>query len=257
MAKAGVPGWQATAGLSPQPCHSAPLGHGTSHPHPLIRNWDFPSKPRSHKDPRGVRVLNNKLDVSRAPVTIGIVAVTVAIHLLSWLQPPLWRELFERFAQFNALVADGEWYRMFTVTLLHSRGFMHVAFNMLALYNLGPQVEQLVGRLRFVLLWAACAVAGSAFYYLLGDPNAVAVGASGAVFGLFGVWLSLAVRQRHTPLGRKLTNQLGFWLLVNAALPLIVPNVAWQAHLGGLLAGFGLGCLWQPLKKARLTSLQG
>ena len=45
MAKAGVPGWQATAGLSPQPCHSAPLGHGASHPHPLIRNWGYVCKP--------------------------------------------------------------------------------------------------------------------------------------------------------------------------------------------------------------------
>ena len=41
MAKAGVPGWQATAGLSPQPCHSPPLGHGAPHPHPLIRNWGY------------------------------------------------------------------------------------------------------------------------------------------------------------------------------------------------------------------------
>lgn len=191
--------------------------------------------------------------VSRAPVTTGIVAVTVAIHLLSWLWPALWNQLFERFALANWLVADGEWWRMLTVTLLHARGVMHVAFNMLALCNLGPQVEQGLGPLRFGLLWAACAVAGSAFSFLLGDPNMVAVGASGAVFGLFGVWLAAAVRQRTTPWGRHLMSQLVFWLLVNAALPLIVPNLAWEAHLGGLLAGYGLGSLWQPLKKAGMT----
>ena len=185
--------------------------------------------------------------VSRAPVTTGIVAVTIAIHLLSWLWPPLWNQLFERFALANRLVAEGQWWRMFTVTLLHSLGVMHVAFNMLALYNLGPQVEQALGPLRFGVLWVACAVAGSAFSFYLGDPDLVAVGASGAVFGLFGVWLALAVCQRRTPWGRQMLNQLGFWLLVNAALPLFVPNLAWEAHLGGLLAGFGLGFLWQHL----------
>ena len=192
--------------------------------------------------------------VSSAPVTTGIIAVTVGIHLLGWLWPPLRSELFERFALANWLVADGEWWRMLTVTLLHAPGFLHVAFNMFALYNLGPQVEQGLGPLRFGVLWAGCAVAGSAFSFLLGDPDAVAVGASGAVFGLLGVWLAAAVRQRNTPWGRHLMRQLGFWLLVNAALPLIVPNLAWEAHLGGLLAGFGLGCLWQPSKKAGMTS---
>ena len=182
--------------------------------------------------------------VPSAPVTTGIITVTIGIHLLGWLFPALQSELFERFAMANWLVAEGEWWRMLTVTLLHAPGFMHVAFNMFALYNLGPQVEQELGPLRFGLLWAACAVAGSAFSFLLGDPDAVAVGASGAVFGLFGVWLSFAVRQRSTPWGRHLMSQLGFWLLVNAALPLIVPNLAWEAHLGGLLAGFGLGYIW-------------
>ena len=194
---------------------------------------------------------NPQACVSKAPVTTGIIAVTVGIHLLGWLWPPLWNELFERFALVNRLVAGGEWWRMLTVTLIHAPGFMHVTFNMFALYNLGPQVEQGLNPWRFGLLWAACAVAGSTFSFFLRDPDAVAVGASGAVFGLLGVWLAAAIRQRRTPWGRHLIRQLGFWLLVNAALPLIVPNLAWEAHLGGLLAGYGLGCLWLPGKNSR------
>ena len=191
---------------------------------------------------------------TRAPITTGIITVTVIIHLLGWLWPALRNQLFERFALANWLVADGEWWRMFTVTLLHAPGIMHVAFNMLALYNLGPQVEQQLGPLRFWLLWVTCAVAGSAFSFYLGDLHAVAVGASGAVFGLFGVWLASAVCRRATPAGRQLLKQLAFWLLINAALPLIVPNLAWEAHLGGLLAGFGLGFLWQHPTKAGMTA---
>jgi membrane associated rhomboid family serine protease len=75
-----------------------------------------------------------------------------------------------------------------------------------------------------------------------------AVGASGAVFGLFGVWLNLAVRRRNTEWGRSLLSQLGFILLINAALPIIFPRISWQAHLGGFIAGFLIGELWSRVK---------
>ena len=70
------------------------------------------------------------------------------------------------------------------------------------------------------------------------------MGASGAIFGLFGLWLASAVRRRATAHGRALLSQLGLILAVNAAIPFIVPNVSWQAHLGGLGAGFLLGLVW-------------
>jgi membrane associated rhomboid family serine protease len=75
-----------------------------------------------------------------------------------------------------------------------------------------------------------------------------AIGASGAIFGLFGIWLSWALHRRNTMQGRALLNQLGFLLLINAALPFFLPGIAWQAHLGGLIAGFLIGEAWSRIR---------
>lgn len=132
---------------------------------------------------------------------------------------------------------------MITVVLVHAN-LTHILFNMLALYNLGPQIERELGGLRLVSLYVASAAAGSAFAFLLGRPEDFGVGASGAIFGLFGLWLASAVRRRSTAYGRALLSQLGVVLAINAAIPFLVRNVSWQAHLGGLLAGFVIGQVW-------------
>jgi membrane associated rhomboid family serine protease len=83
----------------------------------------------------------------------------------------------------------------------------------------------------------------------MGGPTDIAVGASGAIFGLFGIWFNWAVRRRDTAYGRALLRQIGFLLLLNAALPLIIGNIAWEAHLGGLVAGFVIGELWSRVRR--------
>jgi membrane associated rhomboid family serine protease len=157
--------------------------------------------------------------------------------------------LYENLAQANFLVAEGEWWRIFTPVLLHAPGFMHILFNMWALWVLGPQIERGVGTWPFVGLYFASAGMGGAFMYLIGDSQAIAVGASGAIFGLFGVWLNWAVRRRNTAQGRFLLRQIGFLLLLNAALPFIIRGIAWEAHLGGLIAGFVIGELWSRVQR--------
>jgi membrane associated rhomboid family serine protease len=156
-------------------------------------------------------------------------------------------ELIRRFAQINAAVAVGEWWRIFTVVLLHG-SITHILFNMWALWVLGPQIERGVGTWPFVSLFLASAGVGGAFAFYLGDMTDVGVGASGAIFGLFGIWLSWALHRRNTMQGRALLSQLGFLLLINAALPLIFRNISWQAHLGGLIAGFVIGEVWSRIR---------
>ncbi len=119
---------------------------------------------------------------------------------------------------------------------------------MWALWVLGPQIERGVGKWPFLGLYIASAGVGGAFYYFLGPPNVIAVGASGAIFGLFGVWLNWAVHRRNTAMGRILLRQIGFLLLLNAALPFIIGGIAWEAHLGGLIAGFVIGEAWSRIK---------
>jgi len=173
------------------------------------------------------------------------IALAVIFYALGFLG--LEEELLLRFAQINAAVAVGEWWRIFTVVLLHG-ALTHILFNMWALWVLGPQIERGVGTWPFVSLFLASAAVGGAFAYHLGSINDVGVGASGAIFGLFGIWLSWALHRRDTMQGRALLGQLGFLLLINAALPLIFRNISWQAHLGGLIAGFLIGEAWSRIQ---------
>ena len=182
-----------------------------------------------------------------APVTAGIIGVTVGIFLASLLSLEIREDFFNWFAMANFLIAEGEWWRMFSVVLLHAN-ITHILFNMWALYNLGPQIERELGGVRFLALYLSTAAAGSAFAFHLGDIGDIGVGASGAIFGLFGVWMASAVRRRNTRYGRAILNQLGFLLLINAAIPFFIRNVSWQGHLGGLVAGFFIGWVWGAIR---------
>lgn len=177
-----------------------------------------------------------------APLTYGFIGVAVVIYVLGFLSRNLDFELFNRFALFNSRATAGEWYRMFTVTLLHG-STIHILFNMYALSILGPSLELRLGRVRYAGLFLASAAAGSAFAIVLGNPTDVGVGASGAVFGMFGVWAASAYSRRETAQGRAMLSNIWFNLAINAAIPFFVPRVSWQAHLGGFLAGVLFGAI--------------
>jgi membrane associated rhomboid family serine protease len=185
---------------------------------------------------------------SGAPATVTFIAIAVIFFLLDAF---VLDGLVLRFAQINALVEDGEWWRIFTVVLLHA-SLTHILFNMWALWVLGPQIERGVGTWPFVSLFLASAGMGGVFAFYLGDQLSMipAVGASGAIFGLFGIWLSWAVHRRDTMQGRALLTQLIFLLVINAAIPFVFQsfNISWQAHLGGLIAGFVIGEIWSRIR---------
>jgi membrane associated rhomboid family serine protease len=174
------------------------------------------------------------------PVTRAILIVTIAMYFLGG-------GLQEYLIHNSVLVEAGEWWRLFTTALLHA-SITHILFNMWALYVLGPQIERGVGSGPFLALYLASAGMGGIAAQYFTPGVFAAVGASGAVFGLFGVWLNLAVQRRNTAWGRSLLSQLGFILLINAALPFIFPAISWQAHLGGFITGFLIGEVWSRLK---------
>jgi membrane associated rhomboid family serine protease len=135
-------------------------------------------------------------------------------------------------------------WRFLTVAFLHSTGMLlHIAFNMYALYITGQFLEPLLGRVRFAALCALSAVGGSVGFLLFGGvpgPLGVGwmqgtVGASGMVFGLFGAMLPVLRR-----LGRS-AGQIVVLLVINGVLGFVVPGIAWQAHLGGLVTGLAIG----------------
>lgn len=181
-----------------------------------------------------------------APATMTFLGLAAGFFLITGMGD-LNNPILQNLAQWNFFLEAGEWWRLFTPVLLHG-GITHILFNMWALWVLGPQVERGVGTAPFAALYLASAGFGGAVTYFTGDLGTFAVGASGAIFGLFGVWSNWALHRRHTPYGRALLQQMGFLLLINALIPFLVPNVAWQAHLGGLIAGFVIGEMWSRIR---------
>jgi len=131
----------------------------------------------------------------------------------------------------RAMVAAGEWWRIFTAGFLHA-GVFHLAFNMLALYVLGTLLEERLGQVRFLAIYLAALVSG-ALGALLVSPTGITVGASGAVFGLMGAAAVLMWRQ-GIPL---FESGLGAWIVLNLLITFLVPRISIGGHLGGLAGG--------------------
>lgn len=178
-------------------------------------------------------------------VTLVLIALNVAVFLITFRDLDGaafdWGLYWLARAGRNAPVMGvgaGEYWRLVSSTFLHG-GIAHVAMNMLALYIFGTQLERIVGRMWFLALYLSAGVASGAFFLVL-EPAGMAVGASGAIFGLFGAMLALIIARRHTPEGRAMLGQFVGLLIVNVLFSLM-PGIAWQAHLGGFVVGFVLG----------------
>lgn len=149
-------------------------------------------------------------------------------------------------------VADGEVYRLLTGAFLHG-GLLHIAFNMYALWLFGPQLEAAFGRSRFLGLYLMAALGGTATSYAFGSLNTPSLGASGAVFGLFGAYLVLSRRLRR--------DASGLWVLlgINFVLGFVVANIDWRAHVGGLIAGAAASAIvvYAPANRRTLVQVVG
>lgn len=136
----------------------------------------------------------------------------------------------------NVLVTH-EYWRMFTSMFLHS-GLLHIAFNMWALWVIGEFVEATVGRTKFIILYFVSGFAGSVLVLLAAPVNSLVVGASGAIFGLFGALAVHAFLNRGRDFqSRALLRNILFILAINLVFSFTAGFVSWQAHVGGLVAG--------------------
>lgn len=133
---------------------------------------------------------------------------------------------------------DGAWWQLLTSAFTHLDA-THIAFNMLALWVLGPQLERLLGRGRFLVLYVVSALSGSVVAALLSSPTTTTVGASGAIFGLMGGLLIAAWRLRGN------VQSVLLWLGANVVITVLgYGSISWQGHLGGLLGGLAVAALF-------------
>jgi membrane associated rhomboid family serine protease len=168
-----------------------------------------------------------------ALLTKALIVLNVGIYLAELAQgAPLNADrgsIFVNGALYGPLVADGDWWRLITAAFLHYGPF-HLGMNMLALWWFGAPLEETLGRGRFLLLYLVSGLAGSAGA-LIASPQAVTVGASGAIFGILGA--ALVLERQGTPVfGGALT-----LIVVNLAFTFAVPNISIGGHLGGLAGG--------------------
>lgn len=191
--------------------------------------------------------------------TWAIIALTTAVSL--WVDfSPTGTPLFDLLALDKGKVMAGEYWRLITVALVHFPTFpvalLHLGFNMYALYIVGPLVEALYGRVLFVAFYVIAAIGGSIGSYLF--VPGLSVGASGAVFGLFGLlFLSTYI---HKPLlgrqARALSSQIGMLILINLIFGFTLGGaIDNAAHIGGLITGAWLGYVVAPRGAATLSSL--
>ena len=170
-----------------------------------------------------------------ALVTKALIAVNVLVYLVNLAQGSSINQvsgsLFAKWALYAPALADGEWYRLITSTFLHA-GLIHLGFNMFVLWYVGSPVEQAIGRGRFLALYIVSGLAGSAGAVIV-SPDAVTVGASGAIFGVLGAALVLE-RQRNYVLGGQ---ALGL-IVVNLVITFVFPStISIGGHVGGLIGG--------------------
>jgi membrane associated rhomboid family serine protease len=170
------------------------------------------------------------------PATFLLIALNVAAYLAEiaggggGLSPGSSSILFD-FGLYGPYVAEGEWYRLLTSGFLHG-SIIHIGFNMFALYWLGRLLEPGIGTPRFVALYFTALFAGSLGALLL-SPDSLTIGASGAVFGIFGATFVIA-RNRGVD---GLAASIGVILLLNLAITFGNPEISIGGHLGGLVGG--------------------
>lgn len=162
----------------------------------------------------------------RNSLTNSLIVLICASYLVQMLVPSYESNLL----LYRAGVESGQYYRLLTVALLHG-GLLHLGFNMYSLHLLGTPVENFYGRTRYIVILFISQLAASFASITFNAPSVYSIGASGAIFGLFG---SLAVSGRAMGVDFR---SIGTIVALNFALGFMVSGIDWHAHLGGLIGG--------------------
>jgi membrane associated rhomboid family serine protease len=178
-----------------------------------------------------------------APVTKILIGINVALFLVELLLGAVGimgggstGRLVDMGALVPAYVAvEHQYWRLFTAMWLHG-GLLHVAFNMYALYIGGAYLEMIAGKGKYLAIYVIAGVAGNVAVYLLAAPISVTIGASTAIFGIFGALFTYSLHNRDSAVGNALRS-MGTVILINLVITFVVPGISWQGHVGGLIGG--------------------
>jgi membrane associated rhomboid family serine protease len=184
-----------------------------------------------------------------APAVIILILVNVLVFLFEisvgdWNDP----RVLHRIGALEpyAVVVQGEYWRLGTALFLHG-GFLHLAFNLFALYVLGPPLERSIGTIRFLACYLLSGLASSAGVVALNEiglvQDAQVIGASGCIMGVVGAWAGFLLRHHHAPFAKQRLANIGLIVVIQIAFDLSTPEVSMSSHMCGLVAGFFLGLI--------------
>ena len=202
--------------------------------------------PRQRQRPAVVTSMR-QAGASGAPVvTWSIIGLTVLVYILQWATSGAATQYLLFYADF---VPSQPW-RMLTPALVHSTSsIFHILFNMYSLFVFGPVLERMLGRWRFLVLYLLADFGGQLAVLFIA-PGTPVIGASGAIFGLLGAFFVIQRRLGGNNL------QLIIVIVINLAIGFIVPGIAWQAHVGGLVAGGLVAFVFLMTRERRKRQLQ-
>jgi membrane associated rhomboid family serine protease len=182
---------------------------------------------------------------SVAWVTYVLIAANVIMFVLQRAVPGV----YEQLVLWPRGIAAGQYYRLGTSAFLHA-DLMHILFNMWALWVIGPALERWLGSIRYIALYVLSGLGGSVLVYLITPLDQPTLGASGAIFGLFGTTFALARR-----LNFDVRWVVGL-IVINLVITFVAPSISWQGHVGGLVTGTVLGWAYANAPRQHRTLVQ-
>ena len=171
------------------------------------------------------------------PIVTILLFINIIVFLITLL-PGIGYIVLEGGMGINYLIADGEWWRFVTPMFLHG-GFMHIIFNMFCLFVFAPELEKITGKMRFATLYLLSGIFANVATYFFQDPGYAHLGASGAVFGVFGAFAALVYyTKRSMPQLRQIILPI---IVISVIMTFVGSNINATAHIAGLVVGFIIG----------------
>jgi membrane associated rhomboid family serine protease len=187
-----------------------------------------------------------------APAVFVVILVTVLVFVFQiWFGGLKDPDALHRIGALepDAVVTQGEYWRLLTALFLHGN-YLHLAFNLFALYFLGRPLESSIGTIRFLVCYLISGLASGAGVIGLNRMGLVRdaqlIGASGCILGVVGAWAGFLLRHHHAPFAKQQLANIGLIVVIQIAFDLSTPEVSMAAHMCGLFAGFFLGLILAP-----------
>lgn len=183
--------------------------------------------------------------ITRYPIISTLLALNIGIYLLTFI--PIFGPGIVNFGiGVNYLVGVGEWWRLVTPMFLHAN-IMHLLFNMFSLFVFGPELEKIAGKMRFITLYFVSGIVANIATFLLMDMSYIHLGASGAIFGIFGGFGALVYYNRKTlPQLRQIIIPI---IVISLVMTFLQTGINRTAHVSGLIAGFLIGLTYFTPKR--------